>query len=198
MTSQFGTCPHCGAALEPDSLFCTVCGMQLPTPTPGVNGIDSRNTVQLPQQNANNGGCCPSCGAPLELGDSFCQSCGKGIIHCPRCKAPNESDSLFCTACGTPLASPQPPQPPRRNGHTYREGDDDDDPTMLTKMVVLTADEARTGCRKMVRTKQGEMVEVIVPPYTDPSTHVDVEGYGLPDPVTGRRGKLRFTFFIAR
>lgn len=187
--------------MEPDSLFCTACGNKLPAPTPSLGGGDSGDVVR---KVASSGECCPSCGAPIGPGDSFCTSCSRRIIRCPRCSSPNESDSLFCTVCGTSLTSPQPqpvpptPQPVPPRTHTYREGDDDDDPTMLTKMVVLTADEARAGCRKMVRTKKGEMVEVVVPPYTNPSTHVDVEGYGLPDPVTGRRGKLRFTFFIAR
>ena len=105
MVSYFGTCPHCGAGLEPDSLFCTACGNKLPAPTPSLGGGDSGDVVR---KVASSGECCPSCGAPIGPGDSFCTSCSRRIIRCPRCSSPNESDSLFCTVCGTSLASPQP------------------------------------------------------------------------------------------
>ncbi len=182
-----GTCPKCGAALHADSVFCEVCGERVVSEE------------------------CPRCGASLESGSVRCGSCGSALMRCPSCNAPNTLDSAFCVSCGKPIAAspgrPSAPEPPRPQQvpvsqpmplrHAYREGDDDDDPTMLSKMVTLTPDEAHQGCRKTVRTRRGETVEVVVPPYTHAGSHVDIDGYGLPDGMGGR-GKLHVTFFIAR
>ena len=51
-------CPNCNALVSNDSLFCTVCGKELPK-----------------------GNVCPHCGASVNDGDVFCANCGKKIIE---------------------------------------------------------------------------------------------------------------------
>ena len=128
---------------------------------------------------------------------SFCEVCGEslsvgpvppvqsGYKKCPKCGSLLLPDSVFCEVCGERLDS----EPPK-----VEEGEDD--PTMLTQLVTISAEEARRGCDKTIRTRKGDTVNIKVPPYTKPDTYVDVDGYGLPDG-RGGRGKLRVTFFVA-
>ena len=83
-------CPHCGAELNDDNLFCTECGKELPK-----------------------GVVCPHCGASVNEGDAFCTECGKRVDEvpqatpleptkpkCPHCGALMNEGDAFCTECG--------------------------------------------------------------------------------------------------
>lgn len=58
-------CPACGAAMEPESLFCTNCGAQMPRPQPQT----APNTPSF----------CAHCGAKLHPESKFCTSCGTPV-----------------------------------------------------------------------------------------------------------------------
>lgn len=57
-------CPKCGAAVAPNSAFCTSCGSPLP-----------KEPVAQPQQRQF--AFCIHCGSKYPVGDAFCQNCGK-------------------------------------------------------------------------------------------------------------------------
>lgn len=61
------TCPHCGASLKPQAIFCHRCGVR-------IAGAES-GTAQ-----AINSGLCPNCGYPLLPHSRYCDICGAKII----------------------------------------------------------------------------------------------------------------------
>lgn len=199
MYNNAGTtkCPKCGAMLLPDSSFCEVCGEPLGAgpalvtqatykkcpkcgslllPDSVFCEVCGEKLVSEPPRST-----CPNCGAPMASGSKRCSSCGSAIVRCRTCNAVNLKNNDYCVVCGASL----------------KEEDEGDDPTMLTQLVTISADEARRGCHKTIRTRKGDTVNIAVPPYTNADTYVDVDGYGLPDG-RGGRGKLRVTFFVAR
>lgn len=91
-------CPHCGAELNDDNLFCTECGRELPK-----------------------GVVCPHCGASVNEGDAFCTECGKRVDEvpqatpleptkpkCPHCGALMNEGDAFCMECGKKVDELQP------------------------------------------------------------------------------------------
>lgn len=73
------TCPHCGAEMDPDADFCEVCHHYI------------RKDV------------CSFCGAFLSGNEAYCPECGspRGGLVCPTCHSLN--DFAFCKKCGTAL-----------------------------------------------------------------------------------------------
>ena len=72
---------------------------------------------------------------------------------------------------------------------------DDDDPTVRPHLLMLTYDEARSGCHKRIDI-DGETLEVDIPAGVDATTRLDVDGYGYYDEMTRERGALRLSFFL--
>lgn len=193
-----GMCPACGAALEPYSSFCTICGAPL------GNG----------QPDNPSAGACPACGAALESDALFCVACGYQLSAsasspehgaCTSCGAPLEPGAVFCVVCGQRVKGPE------KRGQTDRvvtrppvettilvKKKEGNDPSMEAKLVTLTQEEALRGCRKQVRTSDGRVVTIDVPPHTNISTKLDLPGMGKLDERTGQRGPLRVTFLIPR
>ena len=60
------SCPFCGEALAPDSVFCAYCGKKLPLTAPSKSKAPSART-------------CPSCGEKLAPDADFCCYCGKRV-----------------------------------------------------------------------------------------------------------------------
>lgn len=60
------TCPLCGAPVDSNAAFCSVCGGQLPPSKPNI--ADSQES---------NSRFCTFCGAVLDEEDLFCPVCGK-------------------------------------------------------------------------------------------------------------------------
>lgn len=111
------TCTNCGAQLQQDAVFCSVCG----TPVPKK------------EEPAPSGDVCPKCGSAIVPGMRFCTGCGAALAEkkpepvaapaapapvaaapaepeektvvsartCANCGAKLESDTVFCTECGS-------------------------------------------------------------------------------------------------
>lgn len=62
-------CSNCGTAQQPESLFCTNCGAQMPRP-------QSQTTATVPPF-------CSHCGAKLQPDSKFCTSCGNPVKPIP-------------------------------------------------------------------------------------------------------------------
>ncbi len=75
-------CPDCGAALGPNSVFCSACGRQMRA-------------------------VCADCGSSTPLGSAFCSVCGKkltqAVVKCPGCGEARSPGTTYCTSCGTIL-----------------------------------------------------------------------------------------------
>lgn len=150
---------------------------------------------------------CTNCGSAIQPGAAFCTSCGASVDTAtippvPKNDAHKTPDgvrsgkTVIIGATDTPAVPDSPRSQPKRvevDVNSKRV-----DPTMLSQLMTLTPEEAETGCRKTLRTKDGREVEVVVPPHAGPQTKVDIAGYGLLDEKTGKCGPLRVTFYIAR
>lgn len=167
------------------------------------------------------GGVCANCGCPIDSEAMFCVQCGHPVgggspagARCPHCGLELEPGAMFCIGCGKPVGQGAEQGSWQETGRGAGFGDaqhadggarvvpadegmaDDDDATARPKLVMLTRDEARTGCRKTVNV-DGQLVEVSIPAGVDVNTKLDVPGYGRFDEFTGERGPLRLTFYIS-
>jgi hypothetical protein len=94
MSSEIAACcPRCQAALEPDSLFCTSCGLRLAQagitpPAPSAPALD---------------GSCVHCGAALEPSSVFCTTCGAKAET-----GPDPAPAPVNVAAGKPAAASAP------------------------------------------------------------------------------------------
>lgn len=83
MASYKQSCIFCGAFINSDSRYCSVCG--------------SRNPFMI---------LCPTCSKEVAKDDRVCSGCGRPlVIPCPKC---GESTFVFdkCEKCGTSLTIP--------------------------------------------------------------------------------------------
>lgn len=247
---QGGVCAVCGAPLEPDALFCIVCGTSIAQDVAPAPANAAVGAVSL----------CPQCGAPVDADAMFCVTCGARVSssgagsparQCPNCGWNLEPDAMYCISCGQlvkphqqvpmgggavrepggngtakidngvqempvqhpipPMPVPQPvpapapapvpaPVPAQRGPITPVPAppmaDDDDDATVRPRLIMLTREEARTGCRKTIRLARDQSIEVNIPADVDVNTKLDVPGYGHFDEQTGQRGPLRLSFYV--
>ncbi len=197
-----GTCASCGNPLEPGAQFCVVCGA--PVVTGG--GIMDNYDMAFVSGNGAAPSSCPQCGYPLEPDAMYCISCGMKI------DSPAKAGGVGPNNGGTQLAWGEQPygQPSNQPyGVSQQTGpvrpvpappaaDNDDDASVLSSLVMLSAAEARTGCVKRIEIDKSthESVEVDIPAGVNVTTKLDVPGYGVFDELSGRRGPLRLSFFI--
>ena len=197
------TCVICGNPIEPGAQFCVVCG------TPVATGI---GTTDNPNMGFVGGGgaspsACPHCGYPLEPDAMYCISCGLKI------GSPASAGGVALNDGGTqPVWDGHPYDQPYDQPYdvvSQQTGpvtplpappatDNDDDASVLSSLVMLSAAEARTGCVKLVEIDKSthESVEVNIPAGVNVTTKLDIPGYGVLDELSGRRGPLRLSFFI--
>ncbi len=215
-------CPGCGAPIEIDDSFCSMCGMNLAGFGMAGSGLgasaasaaSAAPVVPAAPVFAPTSSTCPVCGARLEPGDTFCVMCGS-----PAADSANQS-------AASPVATPnifsfasEPAQGfstggartdgdraggawaggtgPGGASMVHNSGDiaDDDDPTVRPQLLMISYQEARTGCHKTV-TVDGQSVDVDVPAGVDVTTKLDIPGWGYYDELTGERGPLRISFFL--
>lgn len=77
-------CPHCRAAISPQSKFCSSCGKT----------VVAENTL------------CVSCKTEIPKDSKFCLKCGapqQTGQNCTKCGAKLPAGSKFCNECGTPI-----------------------------------------------------------------------------------------------
>lgn len=101
-------CPNCGAEVTSSSLFCNVCGAQLP------------NTVKNLQTESADSVKCSNCGSYVNKNMKFCTTCGTlmaseeqasafsaekvvSALKCPACGSDIEEGAAFCVECGAKL-----------------------------------------------------------------------------------------------
>ncbi|MBQ9315276.1 MAG: hypothetical protein IJ203_00495 [Atopobiaceae bacterium] len=65
-----------------------------------------------------------------------------------------------------------------------------------SKLLMLTSEEARTGCVKVIQTVDGRTVKVGIPAGVTDNTKLDVPEQGWLDEATGLRGNLRLNIAI--
>lgn len=65
-----------------------------------------------------------------------------------------------------------------------------------SKLLMLTREEARTGCVKVIQTVDGRTVKVAIPAGVSDNTKLDVPEQGWLDEATGLRGNLRLNIAI--
>ncbi len=190
-----GTCTRCGAPLDADALFCIVCGAQ----------VEARG-AQPPAPMRS----CPNCGWDLDPDALYCISCGAPVPKAagPRAGvvAPGGSGTAHIDTGGEPapnMVQPQAPGAPISSPGApislvpvAPSREDDDDATVRPRLVMLTREEARTGCIKTLAIDPGTTIDVVVPAGVDVTTKMDALGYGHFDEMTGQRGPLRLSFFI--
>lgn len=189
------TCPSCGASVEPGESFCSMCGMNL---------IAFMAMAPAPSAAPASVGTCPHCGAPLEPGDIFCVSCGSPLGNASTYAVPTAAPAstamtpdLFAYGSGGSNGGGAAPahRAPDPAAGSANDMADDDDPTVRPQLLMLTYQEARTGCTKTVSV-DGQQVTVNIPAGVDVTTKLDIEGLGYFDDMTGQRGPLRLTFFL--
>lgn len=209
-----GSCANCGAPLEAGAQFCVVCGAEAAAGA-GRSPMGNQGAMAIAPS-------CPNCGWPLEPDAIYCISCGikldtLGAAHAGGSPMPGGRDSgaaPFNAAWagnqtinlganggaqqwgnGRATAAPHGPITPIPAPITV---DNDDDASVRPQLIMLTPDEARRGCIKRIEVNRQthETIEVNIPAGVNVTTKLDVQGYGNPDGMTGRRGPLRLSFFI--
>lgn len=182
-------CTNCGAKIVPGNNFCTNCRQEIlweagganvpgPTPDPSIDDLDEPvDPPPIPTS------------LPIPPEDEYVI-----VGYCTACGKPLYEGNNFCTFCAAPVV-PLPPEDSPVNDTT---DEDDDDPTMLSKLLSITQEEARVGCRKTLVLDGGQTVVVEVPAGANPGTKIDIPGYGLVNKRTGSRGVLRVSCYIAR
>ncbi len=129
------TCPHCGADVNVNDIFCASCGKR----------IKEATTVQ------SGSGVCPNCHHPIAPGQQFCSGCGLRLnveepVHeepaashnrCAYCGAELDEGAVFCANCGqkqpdAPMTAqsaqarmPQMPNPLPSGNNAAMEDDND-------------------------------------------------------------------------
>lgn len=99
-------CPKCGAeALDDQSLFCNICGTQLPVNTTQDSGITCPQcSAKIPDRNAVE---CARCGFLLSPKPISVES-GRPTIKCPECGVPVPDESrYYCNSCGAYIRNAQ-------------------------------------------------------------------------------------------
>jgi hypothetical protein len=154
-------------------------------------------------------GYCIYCGGPLSSDDVFCTQCGKPVESNERSGLPLDERPADEHEAAPVDTGDVPPfvDVARRSedaassweqAEPAKTYEDDDDPTVRSQLLIITPDEARDGCMKTLRLKDGTEIQVDVPAGANPGTKVDIAGMGLEDARTGRRGPLRVSFYITR
>lgn len=183
-------CPVCGWALEPDAIYCISCGSpveQGPSNIGAMDGYGTDNgrfdgTMRVEQSNTNGTGGYDA--TVIDRGGMWPQDSGlapSGEIPAPTGMPPASSGG----SSGPIMLVPAP-----------ESSEDDDDVTARPRLIMLTREEARSGCRKKVRVNRDTTIEVVVPAGVDVNTKLDAPGYGHFDEMTGQRGPLRLTFYV--
>ncbi len=224
---QGGTCSNCGAPLEPDAFFCIVCGKPVSKTdaeaTPSSPDAGGAVCVQCGSPLEPNAQFCVVCGAKVTSAVEQEEDSIGGQPqeqNCPNCGWPLESDAIYCISCGFKVGDSSsktsqpyhfddlgavPPVPAGSSSGLSASlvpappmVDDDDDATVRPRLVMLTREEARTGCRKTIEVDRSthESIQIDVPAGVDVTTKLDVPGYGYFDELSGQRGPMRLTFFI--
>lgn len=188
---QSATCPRCGQPVGAHDDFCMSCGTRLtrqgPAPAPGVPQGSGTVLVGGPAQAAGGKAVCPVCGAQVEPGDLFCIACGAPLGPAPAAK-PQPAAPAGGVYHGT--AAPGAGAP--AEGMRLK---DEAPITSRAQLMILTREEARSGCQKTIEIDgKGYLVEI--PAGVTSTTILDLPGLGYFDTETGERGSVRLSFFI--
>lgn len=71
------TCPNCGADMDVNTVFCSMCGSKMPEI---VNtSFEEQDVEQTEEQIEINEKFCANCGEKLEIDAAFCPSCGTKV-----------------------------------------------------------------------------------------------------------------------
>lgn len=195
------TCAQCGSPLDEGARFCIACGAQVPS---------AGGQMSAPTRS------CPNCGWELDPDALYCISCGAQVPQVA--SSPAGPEIGVPGATGTARIDNNIPQQPHQAPQQYQappqpqpmqvpgapvtlvpvrpSQDDDDDATARPRLIMLTREEARTGCTKTLRLDPTTTIEVDVPAGVDVNTKMDAPGYGHFDELTGQRGPLRLSFFV--
>lgn len=164
-------CGNCGTELKDNALVCPNCGEKVEF------FEDDTVEVQWGPVLAADLNCCTKCGTPFEDGDLFCAVCGNPI------ESPEKSFRVEpSTGSLKPLTSQSKKVEPI-------------DLTERHELVILTRDEAISGCHKTVEIEGQELV-IDIPPYYNVKESMYFPGYGYRDKATGKTGVLKVDFMI--
>ena len=219
-----GVCPNCGEPLDPSAAFCIMCGTPIDLATAVVSGprgvavtppLDTGNatdhavtTVLDVGDDYRNDS---SVTTVMDVGGSYQRDSAVTTVIGVGDRYQNDSSVTTVVDVGggedfepgMPTPMPKPTQRAAQRtakGQTHLLRDtgtmaDDDDPTVRPHLLMLTYDEARSGCHKRIDI-DGETLEVDIPAGVDATTRLDVDGYGYYDEMTRERGALRLSFFL--
>lgn len=204
-----GACPNCHQPIMAGDAFCQACGQPIAN-VAGSTDIPTTSRV------------CEACGSPMADSERFCWTCGWD-------SHPEEgySDKRHGDLTGLVMSAPCPdsgvdeyPVPPIEqcsisgmkeshesrgnvveNGGPYRGSiiGKEVEANVASRLVVLTREEARSGCVKDVELEPGDKsttIRVHIPANVQVDTKVDVLGLGAPSGAAGERGPLRLSFYI--
>lgn len=127
---------------------------------------------------------CEKCGAELFSGDMFCPDCGAPVMAAPEPPMAPAPEPI----------PPQPPAPPQEPPKPAAENEKID-LSERHELVILTREEAISGCRKILEI-DGRNLEITVPPHYDIQRSMFFQGLGYHDRATGKTGDLKVDFVI--
>lgn len=147
---------------------------------------------------------CPRCGLQAEPGDLFCMDCGARLdggaagvqAHATRPgQSANPTHTVMVEPQNTVKQQSERVYPDDGRLVPVVSDADDDHPTARNKLLRLTQEEARRGCRKTLQV-DGRDVVIDVPAGVSNYAKYDLPGYGYKDKATGGYGPLRLSIRV--